>query len=155
MPFPALILFTLISLCPVLAAAQATLNKCIDAKGAVTYTNKACSNPRETHKVEIDPAPVPDRPLVEPAQVKPVKTAADKPLPSPAPATIQLETQRTTGKSAQHSSGKQCDALSDKLGRVLDKMDQARRKGYTQKQMNGWDEEARELERKKQQSGCF
>ena len=155
MRLPAFVLLTLISLCPPIAAAQATLNKCIDAQGLVTYTNKPCSNPRGAHKVEIDPAPVPDRPRVEPAQVQPAKTAAGKPLPSPAPATLQLETQRTTGKSAQHSSGKQCDALSDKLGRVLDKMDQARRKGYTQKQMDGWNEEARELERKKQQSGCF
>lgn len=155
MRLPAFVLLTLIALCPPIAAAQATLNKCIDAQGAVTYTNKPCSNPREAHKVEIDPAPVPERPRVEPAQAQPAKPAAAKPLPSPAPATIQLETRRSTGKPARHSSGKQCDTLSDKLGRVLDKMDQARRKGYTQDQMNQWNDEVRELERKKQQSGCF
>lgn len=155
MRFPALALLVLTALPPAFAAAQSTLNKCIDARGLVTYTNKPCSNPREAHKVEIDPAPLPDRPRVEPAQVQPAKPAAVKPLPSPAPATIQLETQRTTGKPTQPRSAKQCDTLSDKLGRVLDKMDQARRKGYTQDQMNGWNEEVRELERKKQQSGCF
>lgn len=156
MRLPAFVLLTLISLCPPIAAAQTTLNKCIDAQGAVTYTNKPCSNAREVHKVEIDPTPVPERPRVESPQVQPVKPAAAQPLPSPAPATIQLETQRApksikpSGKSAQ-----QCDTLFDKLGRVLDKMDQAHRKGYSQEQMNGWNEEVRELERKKQQSGCF
>lgn len=155
MRLPAFVLLTLISLYPAIAAAQTTLNKCIDAQGAVTYSNKPCRNAQEVRKVEIDPAPVPDRPRVEPTQVQPATPAAAQPLPSPASATIQLETQRTTGKSARPSSAKQCDALSDKLGRVLDKMDQARRKGYTLDQMNGWNEDVRELERKKQQAGCF
>ena len=161
MRLPAFVLLTLISLCPPIAAAQATLNKCIDAQGLVTYTNKPCSNPREAHKVEIDPAPVPDRPRVEAVQVQPAQPVAPKPLPSPAPATIHLETQHTpknsntTGKAAQQSSAKQCDTLSGKMGNVLDKMDQARRKGYTLEQMNKWNEEVRELERKKQQSSCF
>ncbi|OZA47528.1 MAG: hypothetical protein B7X81_05215 [Hydrogenophilales bacterium 17-61-76] len=47
------------------------------------------------------------------------------------------------------------DALTDKLGTVFDKMDQARRKGYTQEQMNKWNQEIKSLETKKQQSGCF
>lgn len=155
------VLLTLITLSPAIAAAQATLNKCIDAQGAVTYSNKPCRNAQEVHKVDIDPAPVPDRPRVEAVQVQPAQPIAPKPLPSPAPATIHLETQHTpknsntTGKAAQQSSAKQCDTLSDKLGRVLDKMDQARRKGYTLEQMNKWNEEVRELERKKQQSSCF
>jgi hypothetical protein len=38
---------------------------------------------------------------------------------------------------------------------VFDKMDQARRKGYTPEQMNVWDQEVKDLEHKKQQSGCF
>lgn len=155
MRLPAFVLLTLISLCPAIAAAQTTLNKCIDAQGAVTYSNKPCPSAQEVRKVEIDPAPVPDRPRVEPAQAQPATPAAAQPLPSPAPATIQLETRRSTGKPVQPSSAKPCDTLSDKLGRVLDKMDQARRKGYTQDQMNKWNEEVRELERKKQQSGCF
>lgn len=155
------VLLTLITLSPAIAAAQATLNKCIDAQGAVTYSNKPCRNAQEVHKVDIDPAPVPDRPRVEAVQVQPAQPVAPKPLPSPAPATIHLETQHTpknsntTGKAAQQRSAKQCDTLSDKLGRVLDKMDQARRKGYTLEQMNKWNEEVRELERKKQQSSCF
>jgi hypothetical protein len=70
-------------------------------------------------------------------------------------ATLRLETQRTTGKPAARASTSQCDTLTDKLGRVFDKMDAARRKGYTQEQMNAWDQEVKALERKKQQSGCF
>ncbi len=75
-----------------------TLNKCIDAKGEVTYSNLPCANAQKTRTVEIDPAP---------------------------------------------------------QGKVIDKMDQAHRKGYTQKQMDAWNLEVKELERKKQQSGCF
>ena len=155
------VLLTLITLSPAIAAAQATLNKCIDSQGAVTYSNQPCRNAQEVHKVDIDPAPVPDRPRVEAVQVQPAQPVAPKPLPSPAPATIHLETQHTpknsntTGKAARQSSAKQCGTLSDKMGSVLDKMDQARRKGYTLEQMNKWNEEVRELERKKQQSSCF
>ena len=158
MRIPALFLLILTALYPTFAAAQATLNKCIDARGLVTYTNKPCVNAQEVHKVAIDPAPTPERPRAEPAQVQAVKPEA---VPAPAPAAIHLETQRIPNgispakKSAQQSSAKQCDALSDKLGRVLDKMDQARRKGYTQKQMDDWNEEVHALEQKKQQSGCF
>jgi len=161
MHLPAFVVFALMFLCPTFAAAQATLNKCIDTQGAITYTNKPCGSARETLKVEIDPAPIPDRPRIEPAQVQPSQPIVVKPLPatahapSPAPATIQLKTKRAPAKAAQSHSARECDTLSDKLGRVLDKMDLARRKGYSQEQMNAWNEETRELERKKQQSGCF
>jgi len=148
MRFPALILLALTSLHPAVAAAQATLNKCIDTQGNVTYSNLPCRNAREAHKVEIDPAPKPN----------PVRTQPDKlapPKPAPTPASIRLETQRTTGKPAVRTTAGQCDTLTDKLGRVLDKMDQARRKGYTQQQMDKWNQEIKDLEHKKQQSGCF
>jgi hypothetical protein len=135
------------------SAPAATLNKCIDANGQVTYSNLPCRNARETRAVEIDPAPIPD----------PVKTRAPKQptvqatptSPSPAePATTRVET-RSTGKPVKPASARQCDSLSDKLGAVFDKMDQARRKGYTQEQMNKWNQEIETLETKKQQSGCF
>ena len=155
MRLPAPFLIVLTALCPAFASAQATLNKCIDAQGQVTYTNKPCLNAHEVRKVEIDPAPIPDQPRAGTENVQHAKPAVAKPLPGPAPATIQLETRQTNGKAVQRSPAGQCDALSDKLGRVLDKMDQARRKGYTQEQMDKWNEETRELERKKQQAGCF
>ncbi len=155
----ALVLLALPALFPAGASAQPTLNKCIDAQGKVTYSNLPCRNAREASKVEIDPAPVPDPVRVQPVQIQaPPVPAAPKAAPRDAePAAIRLETQRTvkgkaTGKPA---SARQCYTLTDKLGRVFDKMDAARRKGYTQDQMDAWNQEIKDLERKKQQSGCF
>ncbi|MBU1394854.1 MAG: DUF4124 domain-containing protein [Gammaproteobacteria bacterium] len=149
----ALALLALPALLPAGASAQATLNKCIGAEGKITYSNLPCRNAREARKVEIDPAPTPDQARPAPAPVEPAPKAVP---PSNETATLRLDTQRTTGKpAARAASGRQCDALTDKLGRVFDKMDAARRKGYTQDQMNAWDQEVKDLERKKQQSGCF
>ncbi|MDZ7596110.1 MAG: DUF4124 domain-containing protein [Thiobacillus sp.] len=149
----ALVLFALPALLPAGASAQATLNKCIDAEGKVTYSNLPCRNAREARKVDIDPAPTPDQARPAPAPVEP---EAPKAVPAPnETATLRLDTQRTTGKPAARVSASQCDALTDKQGRVFDKMDQARRKGYTQKQMDAWNLEVQDIERKKQQSACF
>jgi hypothetical protein len=114
----------------------ASLNKCTDAQGRVTYSNLPCRNAREVRAVEIDPSPAPTPQSNESA-------------------TLHLNTQSTTGKPAPRASARQCDSLTDKLGKVFDKMDQARRNGYTQEQMNKWDQEIKDLEGKKQQSGCF
>ena len=159
----ALVLLALTALLPSGASAQATLNKCIDAEGKVTYSNLPCRNAREARKVDIDPAPAP-----EPARAQPVQTQAPStPAVSKAaasdnePAPIRLEARRAlkginpSETPAARASARQCDTLSDKLGRVIDKMDQARRKGYTQPQMDKWNLEVKDLERKKQQSGCF
>ena len=148
-----LILLALPALLPTGASAQATLNKCLDAQGKVTYSNLPCRNAREARKVEIDPAPPPGQTRPAPVPVEPEAPKAV--LPSNETATLRLDTQRTTGKPAARVSARQCDTLTDKLGRVFDKMDQARRKGYTQEQMNAWNLEVQDLERKKQQSGCF
>ncbi|NDP48026.1 MAG: DUF4124 domain-containing protein [Sulfuriferula multivorans] len=155
MHLPAFVLLTLISLSPAIAAAQATLNKCIDAQGAVTYSNKPCSKAQEVHKVNIDPAPVPDLPRPVPVQMQTTQPAVSIDDLIPAPETRPLKLQRDSGKATRNSSASKCDTLSNTLGRVLDKMDQARRKGYTLEQMNKWNEEVRNLERQKQQSRCF
>jgi hypothetical protein len=149
----ALILLALPTLLPAGASAQATLNKCIDAEGKVTYSNLPCLNARQARKVEIDPAPTPDQARPAPIPVEPEAPRAAP--PSNETATLRLDTQRTTGKPAARVAARQCDTLTDKLGRVFDKMDQARRKGYTQQQMDAWNLEVQDLERKKQQSGCF
>jgi len=136
----------------------ATLNKCVDPQGKVTYSNLPCRNAVEARKVEIDPTPLPDPVRTRPVQARPVTPAAPaKPnaASSNQSATLRLDTQRTTGKPAARASGRQCEALTDKLGSVFDKMDQARRKGYTQEQMDTWNQEVKDLERKKQQAGCF
>ena len=156
----ALALLALPALLPAGAAAQATLNKCIDAEGKVTYSNLPCRNAREARKVEIDPAPLADpvRTQAVPMQAPPVSAPPAPPkakVRAEEPAHIRLETRASTRQPAARASVRQCDALSDKLGRVFDKMDAARRKGYTQEQMDAWNLEIKELERKKQQSGCF
>jgi len=168
--FPALALLSLCALLPAAAGAQATLNKCIDARGAVTYSNLPCRDAREVKKVEIDPAPpapaaVPKAaPAVTPTQPARAAAAPAKAVPSvppskPAPAApaIRLEPQSGSRKPAVLApSAGQCEILSEQLGRLLDKMDQASRKGSASPaQMKAWNEEVRELERKKQQSACF
>lgn len=172
MRFPALALLSLCALLPAVAGAQATLNKCIDARGAVTYSNLPCKNSREVKKVEIDPAPpapaavpkaAPAVTAPQPAKpAAPAKAAPSVPSSKPAPAApapaIRLEPQPGSKKmpTVLAPSAGQCETLSEQLGRLLDKMDQASRKGSASpEQMKAWNEEVRELERKKQQSACF
>lgn len=146
-------------------ASAATLNKCIDAQGKVTYSNLPCRNAQKAHAVEIDPAPVPDPVRPTPAPTRPVplqppvpastRAAPKHPASSSESATIKMETGRTAGKPVSRASPRKCDTLTEKLGNVFDKMDQARRKGYTQQQMDKWNQEVKDLERQKQQSSCF
>jgi hypothetical protein len=167
--FPALALLSLCALLPAVAGAQATLNKCIDARGAVTYSNLPCKNAREVKKVEIDPAPpapaavpkaAPTVAAPQPAKpAAPAKAAPSVPSSKPAPAAPanRLEPQSGPRKpTVLAPSAGQCETLSEQLGRLLDKMDQASRKGSASpEQMKAWNEEVREIERKKQQSACF
>lgn len=140
-------------------AAAAALNKCIDAQGKVTYSNLPCKNARETRQVEIDPPPVPDpvRPPPKPVAVQPppvqVPTRPAVPRADRETPALKLET-RTTGK-LESGAARKCNTLADKLGRVFDKMDAARRKGYTQEQMDDWNQQIKDLEHQKQQAGCF
>jgi hypothetical protein len=136
----------------------ATLNKCIDAYGQITYSNLPCRNAREARAVEIDPAPVPDPvklPVAKPPPVRVAPVPRSDPTPVEPVATIKLNTKPAPVKLAKPASVGQCDSLTDKLGAVFDKMDEARRTGYTQEQMNKWKQEIEALETKKQQSGCF
>jgi len=161
------------------ATYAASLNKCVDAYGKVTYSNLPCKGANDVRKIEIDPAPPVPKPVVVappalppaalPSAVVPVAPKAETPIaampekppvvivPKSTPAAtekkaeIKMETFGAPKKTSQNN----CDSLSDKLGLVLDKMDAARRKGYTQKQMDDWNSEVKTLERKKQQAGCF
>lgn len=76
---------------------------------------------------------------------------------TPAPASPPVTPRRPAAISAPaaRASVRPCDTLTEQLGRVFDKMDQARSKGTTQKQMDEWNQEIKALELKKQQSGCF
>ena len=151
-------------------AIAASLNKCVDAYGKVTYSNMTCKGANEIRKIEIDPAPPvpPPAPLHSTSKVDVHSTSkVDVPVyvmpeTSPVPLihatplekkpVIKLETFGATPKKQSQNT---CDKFTDKLGLVLDKMDAARRKGYTQKQMDEWNLEIKSLERKKQQAGCF
>ncbi len=135
------------------SAGAATLNKCIDAQGNVTYSNLPCRNAKEAQKLEIDPAPLPDpapTPIrnqsAPPARTQDALPASEAKRPAKA---------KSPSKAAVKSSARECDSLSEKLGSVLDMMDKAHRKGYTQEQMDKWNQEVKNLESKKQQSGCF
>ena len=151
----------------------ASLNKCVDEYGKVTYSNLPCKGANAVRKIEIDPAPpvpaVPVNPPVMPTVVLPAPPKIEGPgyvMPEKNPvvltpksgaspqekkAAIKFETLGGPKKQSQNT----CDTLTDKLGLVLDKMDGARRKGYTQKQLDGWNSEIKLLEHKKQQAGCF
>lgn len=119
MRLPALILLVLPMLLSAGAAAQATLNKCIDANGRVTYSNLPCRGAHEVKRVEIDPPPPKPKPAMPPTHLQapapaqppaatilpqapsaptppaplleaaPVPPAAT-PLPAPAPSTTPL-----------------------------------------------------------------
>ncbi|MDO9466117.1 MAG: DUF4124 domain-containing protein [Thiobacillus sp.] len=182
MHFPALALLVLPLLFSTGASAQATLNKCIDAEGRVTYSNLPCRNAAAVRRIEIDPpppvpvvvpppvaAPFPARipepppvptpaPALTPAPAPiPQPVLAPMPAPTPVPVAPPATPRRPAGipSPAVRSPVGQCDVLTEQLGRVFDKMDQARSKGTTQKQMDAWDQEIKALEQKKQQSGCF
>ncbi|HEX5675995.1 MAG TPA: hypothetical protein VFX83_11460, partial [Azonexus sp.] len=98
--------------------------------------------------------PEPTAPATPRMQVSPAAPKAPAIAIEPTPKRIEVRPPHTKPAAAR-ASANQCDALTEQLGRVFDKMDAARRVGATQEQMNTWNEEVKELERKKQQSGCF
>ena len=127
------------------AAGAASLNKCVGAAGEVTYSNLPCRGAQQVEAVPIDPPP--ERPAgikVAPA----VTPALNRDSGRPAAA-------RTSVRRVRSGDQPRCDAIAEKLGRVLDTMDQARRKGYTLEQADKWGREIKDLQRKKQQAGCF
>src|SRR5512141_1092948 len=86
----------------------ATLNKCIDAKGEVTYSNLPCRNAREVRTVEIDPAPQADPVGGQPVQAHAAKSA--KPVaPAKEPASIHLEARKSSEKPVSRASTSKCD----------------------------------------------
>ena len=183
MRLPALALLVLPILFSTGASAQATLNKCTDAEGRITYSNLPCRNAAAVRRIEIDPPPpvpvVVPPPIPAPAPV-PAPTAAPSPATTPAPTAVPepaaapapipqpapLPPILTPAPTAPPATPRRpaaiippavrpCDTLTEQLGRVFDKMDQARSKRTTQKQMDEWNQEIKALELKKQQAGCF
>lgn len=129
------------------SAQASSMNKCVDVYGKVTYSNVACTGAQQVRKIDIDPAPtVPKMPV-------PIVGVPEFPHASAEKrGVVKLETFSNVPK---RKTAKHCDKLTDKLGLILDKMDAARRKGYTQSQMDKWNLEIKELEQHKQQASCF
>ncbi|MEW6415573.1 MAG: DUF4124 domain-containing protein [Pseudomonadota bacterium] len=152
-------------------AAQATLNKCIDAAGRVTYSNLPCRGAREVKQVEIDPPPpkpaMPPTPAAAPtptpqptvpsagAAGAPPAPPARTPAVAPAAATPRLSAPAKPSRPAATTTPRNCDALTEQLGRVLDQMDASRSKGVTPQQLDAWTREVETLERRKREAGCF
>jgi hypothetical protein len=132
-----------------------SLNKCTDTQGKVTYSNLPCANAHESSKIEIDPAP-PAPPAPKPAvhaKSDPKKTTRSE---SEKNGPVKLETYTTAPKKrSTKAHDNDCEKLADKLGKVMDTMDEAQRKGYTQEKMDKWNQEVKALERKKQKADCF
>ena len=127
------------------AAAAASLNKCVGATGEVTYSNLPCRGAQHVEAVPIDP------PAEQPAGIK----AAPVATPALDRDSGRKDASGTSVRRVTTGETRRCDAIAEKLGRVLDTMDQARRKGYTLEQADKWGREIKDLQRKKQQAGCF
>lgn len=66
----------------------ATLNKCVHPEtGEVTYTNLRCPKFLQTHKIALDPPPVPEPQRADPSPARPPapETARDTERPDPRP----------------------------------------------------------------------
>jgi len=153
MPPPLLLAGSLLLLMPLVAAAS-TLNKCVEANGMVTYSNLPCKNAREVHKLEIDPPPQPD-PVRNAPKARAIKPERAVPEHADSNNEPKAKTRHSPSQSDTRAHANKCNTIAERLGRVLDKMDAARRQGYTQEQMDSWNRQVKDFERQKQQSGCF
>jgi hypothetical protein len=130
-------------------AAQAILLKCTDSKGHITYTNSPCAKSGLKEAAVIQPPPPP----VLDAAVKvsePAQAAAEKKINSPKTnetASLQLM------KSVQ-TENVQCAKLNNAMGRIMDEMDAARRRGQST-DANGWNENLKKLQAEKNRLACF
>jgi hypothetical protein len=130
-------------------AAQAILLKCTDNKGQITYTNSPCAKVGLKEAAVIPEPPPPALDGV--AKVaEPAKAAVEKKTSSPkANETASLQLM----KSAQADSD-QCASLNNTMGRIMDEMDAARRRGQST-DTNGWNENLKKLQAEKSRLSCF
>lgn len=144
-------LILLASLCLNLPA-HATLYKCQDTDGRVTYTNLPCEqNGLKETKVVTPPPP--------PAEASPVRPVVS-PESRPAGNQPSDHDRKNSGTTLQlikspEPRGNKCAQLNDAMGKVMDDMDAARRKGYTQKQEAEWNARLKKLQADKNKHGCF
>ncbi len=131
-------------------AAQASLLKCTDGKGNVTYTNSSCAKIGLKEAAVIAPPPPPA--LDKPAKVhETAKPAAEKNPPAPKTqdtASLQLM------KSVQ-ADDDQCAKINTAMGRIMDEMDAARRQGLSAGAAAARNERLKKLQADKNRLGCF
>jgi len=137
--------------------AHATLYKCQDGSGKVTYTNLSCDKSGLKETRIIPPAPPPAEPVASLPAAKKSEAASEsvsdekqpaKPVKKQGGTSLQLI-------KSQESSDKKCAKLNDTLGNTMDEMDAARRKGYTAKQEAEWNAKLKKLQADKNKLGCF
>lgn len=144
---PLVLLFLLFPL-----AAQASLLKCTDARGNVTYTNLPCAKAglKETAVIPPPPPPVLDKPARMPETVKPaVEKAAVASAPkSPDAASPKLMKSVRAGDD-------RCEKVNAAMGRIMDEMDAARRQGLPAAADAARNESLKNLQADKNRLGCF
>jgi hypothetical protein len=131
--------------------AHATLYKCQDDAGRVTYTNLPCerNNLKETKIVPPPPAPAEPAPAAPPAAQESSAAARSGSAPEDKGGpTLQLF------RSAEPKANK-CAQINETMGKLMDDMDSARRQGYTQKQEAEWNARLKKLQAEKNKHGCF
>ncbi|MGO9446428.1 MAG: DUF4124 domain-containing protein [Thiobacillaceae bacterium] len=135
-----------------LPAQAEELYKCVDAAMDVTYSNIPCRKfPGLKEAKAIDPDVGPEvSETGGPSPGKGDSTQAHVPgLPPRAAA---------GGKrvlKAERTQKSPCDALSDQISGLMDKMDSARDKAYSAQQESEWDKKIKELNVKKNSLNCF
>jgi hypothetical protein len=138
----------------VLPAHAGALFKCVNAAGEATYSNLPCGKfpgMKEVKTIEADPGPpVSDLPISVSKKKTPDEDGIKEPKKS---ARERAETRRVL--KAERAEKNKCDKISDQISDVMDKMDVARRKGYTIKQENEWNDKIRELNARKNRMNCF
>jgi Domain of unknown function (DUF4124) len=131
--------------------AHATLYKCVDAAGKVTYTNLPCEQSGLKETTVIAPPPPP----AEAAAIKPAPAAEAKPVEHHPAAPEGKGSSSIQVIRSQETNGKKCENLNEAQGKVMDEMDAARRKGYTTQQEAVWNDKLRKLQAEKNKLGCF
>lgn len=144
-------LLTLQALILLALPAHATLYKCQDAAGQITYTNLPCEKSSLKESKIIPPPPPP----AEPTQAKPAPVAESKPVDKHSASPEKKGSTSLQLIKSQETSDKKCAKLNDALGKTMDEMDAARRQGYTPKQEAEWNAKLKKLQADKNKLGCF
>jgi uncharacterized protein DUF4124 len=135
-----------------LPAQAEVLYKCVDAAMDVTYSNIPCRKfPGLKETKAIDPDVGPE--VSETGGPSPGKgEGTEAQVPGQPPRAV-AEGKRVL--KAERTQKSPCDALSDQISGLMDKMDSARDKDYSAQPENDWASKIKELNVKKNRLNCF